>query len=48
MTEFSDLSESDAERHILSHRVNDSEHVRPKGIKICYLNIDRLMDHQIN
>ena len=32
MTEFSDFSESDAERHILSHRVNDSEHVRPKGI----------------
>ena len=45
MTEFSDFSESDAERHILSHRVNDSEHVRPKGIKICHLNIDRLMDH---
>ena len=29
----------------MSHRVNDSEHVRPKGIKICHLNIDRLMDH---
>ena len=45
MTEFSNFSESNAERHILSHRVNDSEHVRPKGIKICHLNIDRLMDH---
>ena len=45
MTEFSDFSESDAERHILSHRVNDSEYVRPKGIKICRLNIDRLMNH---
>ena len=45
MTEFSDFSDSDAERHILSHRVDDSEHVRPKGIKICHLNIDRLMDH---
>ena len=45
MTEFSDFSDSDAERHILSHRVNDNEHVRPKGIKICHLNIDRLMDH---
>ena len=45
MTEFSDFSESDAERHSLSHRVNDSEHVRPKGIKICHLNIDSLMDY---
>ena len=45
MTEFSDFSESDGERHILRHRVNDSEHVRPKGIKICHLNIYRLMDH---
>ena len=45
MTEFPDFSESDAEQHILSHMVNDSEHVRPKGIKICHLNINRLIDH---
>ena len=45
MTEFSDFSQSDAERHTLSHRVNDGEHARPKDIKICDLNIDRLMDH---
>ena len=32
MTEFPNFSESDAEWHILTYRVNDSEHARPKGV----------------
>ena len=42
---FPDFSESDTERPVLSHRVNDGKSMRPKGIKICHLNIDGLMDH---
>ena len=45
MTGFPDYSEFDAKQHTLSHRVNGSEHVRPKDIKVCHLSIDRLMDH---